>query len=148
MKAAKLRRQQLDRFFTSVKLSSKGPWIKEIREALGMSTGDLARRLGVIQQRISRLEQDEVKGKVTLETMARAANAMNCELVYFLVPNGSLESFVQAQARKAAKKLVKNVDMTMSLENQKTSKAALEKLIDETAQELVMKLDRSIWKAD
>jgi predicted DNA-binding mobile mystery protein A len=148
MESSKLRRQQLDRFFSSVRLSSKGPWLKEIREALGMSTTDLARRMGVIQQRVSRLEQDEKKGKVTLDSLARAADAMNCELVYFFVPKGSLENFVQEQARKAAKKLVKNVDATMSLEDQKTSKSAREKLIEDTAQELVMRSDRSIWKVD
>jgi predicted DNA-binding mobile mystery protein A len=148
MNPSRLRRQQLDRFFSTVKLSSKGPWLKQIREALGMSTGDLARRMGVIQQRVSRLEQDEKRGKVTLESLARAADAMNCELIYMLVPKSSLESFVQEQARKAAKKLVQSVDATMSLEDQKTSKAAREKLIEETAHELVMKSNRSIWKIE
>ena len=85
----KLRREQLDRFFEELKkVNLKRPkqgWLKEVRQALGMSMQDLALRLGTIKQRIQRMEKDELPGKVTMDSMQKAAEAMNCEFVYFIV---------------------------------------------------------------
>ena len=82
----KLRRSQLDRqlnplaVLRNFKRPKKG-WVREIRTALGMSMADLASRLGVIKQRIEGLEKNEVAGTVTLESLRKAAEAMDCEFV-------------------------------------------------------------------
>jgi len=39
-------------------------WIKAIREALGMSSNDLAKKVGIDQSRISRLESAEKDGNI------------------------------------------------------------------------------------
>jgi predicted DNA-binding mobile mystery protein A len=87
-KNSRLRRAQLDRSFIELKTlnlrTPKKGWLKEIRESLGMSMKDLAERLGTIKQRIERIEKDEVASKVTLETMKKTAEAMNCDFVYFI----------------------------------------------------------------
>jgi len=73
-KQKKLAREQLDetmKGFESLKAMSaprKG-WIRAIRDTVGMTGGQLAKRLKVNQQRVARIEQDEVLGKVTLNTM-------------------------------------------------------------------------------
>ncbi|WP_373999479.1 mobile mystery protein A [Bdellovibrio bacteriovorus] len=151
-KTAKLRRHQLDRFFRQSEsvLSAKAPkngWVKEIREALGMTMQDLGERLGVIKQRIERIEKDEVAGKVTLQTLNDAAGALDCELVYFFVPKGQgLQKNLEAQALKAAREIVKSTEHTMSLEAQDTSKQAQQHLLESVAQELLLKEDRRIWR--
>ena len=76
-------------------------WILAIREALGMSVTDFARRLGVSRQRVSQIEAAEVEGSATLVTLRRAAEALGCTLVYALVPNESLEQIVRRRARQA-----------------------------------------------
>src|SRR6185312_67253 len=93
-------------------------WIKAIREALGMTTAQLARRIGVKQPTLVNIEQSEAKGTVQLATLRRVAEAMNCKLVYALVPNEPLESIVRQQARKVVARRLKSVEHTMRLEDQ------------------------------
>ncbi len=81
-------------------------WIRAIRDALGMSSTDLAARIGVSQQTVPDLEQSEIRDTIKLETLRRAADALECDLVYFLLPRTSLNETVKKQAlRKAANHL-------------------------------------------
>jgi predicted DNA-binding mobile mystery protein A len=93
-------------------------WIKAIRESLGMSTYQLAARMGVSQSTMNKMELGEARGAIQLSSLKRAGEAMNCTLVYALVPNDSLEGFLQQQARKVAAEQLKPVEQTMRLENQ------------------------------
>lgn len=149
-KNRRLRRAQLDRFFTQLKTlnlrTPKKGWIKEVRESLGMSMKDLADRLGTIKQRIERIEKDEVASKVSLETMKKTAEAMNCDFIYFVVPKNSLEETLKDQGLKAAQKILKQVGKTMALEAQSTSTLSQKKLIENLAQEMLLNEDRKIWK--
>ena len=107
---------------------------------------DLAERLGTIKQRIERIEKDEVAAKVTLETMRKTAEAMNCDFIYFVVPKNSLEETLKDQALKTAQKILKQVGKTMALEAQSTSNLSQKKMIENLAQEMLSKDDRKIWK--
>lgn len=49
-------------------------WIRAIRDALGMTSQQLATRMGVTQPRITELEQAEAAGRVTLSSLQRAAD--------------------------------------------------------------------------
>ncbi len=150
-KTAKLRRTQLDRLFKehgrafAIKTPKTG-WVKEIREALGMSMTDLAARLGVIKQRIEGLEKNEVAGKVTLESLQKAAEAMNCEFVYFFVPKEGLQKTLENRAKLVASDIMKTTEHTMELEMQGTSKSAQKELAEEIARDLLSKEDRRIWR--
>jgi predicted DNA-binding mobile mystery protein A len=68
-----------------------------------MSSSELASRMGVGQSTISGLEHGEVLGTIKLGTLKRAAAALECDLVYYLAPRGSLEDVAQAQARRKAR---------------------------------------------
>src|SRR5271155_774664 len=74
-------------------------WISAIRTGLGMSSAQLARRLGIKQPSVIALEQSEAKGTIELATLRRVAAALDCTLVYALVPNRPLESIVRDRAR-------------------------------------------------
>jgi predicted DNA-binding mobile mystery protein A len=148
---AKLSRVRLDRFFQdSASLFKSAPksrqWIRLIREALGMSKSDLAARLETIPARVVRIEKDEELGKLTMETLQKAAEALNCEFVYFLVPKVSLQETIEQQAEKLAQTIVSEVDQTMALEEQRTNLAARIDLVKSLAQDLIHKNDRRIWK--
>jgi predicted DNA-binding mobile mystery protein A len=111
-------------------------WIKAVRGALGMSTAQLAARLGVKQPSIIALEQSEAKGTIELATLRRAAEALGCTLVYALVPNKPLESTVRERARVFAQHRRDAVEHTMLLENQKVKgkrrKPRLDDIVRET----------------
>lgn len=110
------RLQQL-RPLASEPLPHRG-WIRAIRDALGMSSSELAARLGVIQQSISDLEGSEVHDTIKLETLRRAADALDCDLVYFLLPRTTLDEAVNVQAQRKAAKLLGSVAHHSRLEDQ------------------------------
>lgn len=126
-------------------LRPKAGWIRAIREALGMTTAQLAERMGIQQSGVTLLERRELDKKVTLETLERAARALNCELVYALVPRESLEKTVDEQAAAAAKRLLARTLHTMRLETQEVGAAETSLHERELATELKNKLDRRLW---
>jgi predicted DNA-binding mobile mystery protein A len=93
-------------------------WIRAIRDALGMSAADLGRRLGVTGPAVSALERSEQDGTARLDTLRRAAAAMDCTLVYALIPNHQLEESVRARAELVARRQLQSVATTMALEDQ------------------------------
>lgn len=146
----KLRRFQLDRTFSVSAYPKEGPpskgWIHEIRNALGMSMQDLAFRLGVIKQRIDRIEKDEVKGKVTLETMQKTAEALGCDFVYYLVPKTSLQNHLEQRAHEVARELVLGTNQSMALEKQTLSGESVKILLEEMKEKLLAE-ERNLWKS-
>src|SRR5205807_9074665 len=62
-------------------------WIKALREALGMSTAQLAKRLGIKQPSLVALEQSEAMGTIDLATVLRVAEALDRTLAYAAVPD-------------------------------------------------------------
>jgi predicted DNA-binding mobile mystery protein A len=111
-------------------------WIKALREALGMSTAQLAKRLGIKQPSLVALEQSEAKGTIELATLRRVAEALDCTLVYALVPNKPLETTVRDRARAFARRRRGPVEHSMLLEDQsvtaKNDEARLDEIVRET----------------
>jgi predicted DNA-binding mobile mystery protein A len=93
-------------------------WLRAIRDALGMTTKQFGKRLGVSQPRIVELEQSEVSGGVTLNTLQRAAEALGCRFVYALVPEKPLVETVRERAELVARQRQAAVEHTMRLEDQ------------------------------
>jgi len=110
-------------------------WIRAIREALGMTAEQLAKRLGVKQPSVVALEQSEAKGTIELATLRRVAEALDCTLVYALVPNKPLEQTVRERARLFARRRFEPIAHSMALEDQKVQRKETEALIDEILRE-------------
>ncbi|HEY1580450.1 MAG TPA: mobile mystery protein A [Terracidiphilus sp.] len=110
-------------------------WIKAIREALGMTADQLARRLGVKQSAVIQLEQSEAKGSIELATLRRAAAALDCEFVYAFVPKKSLEETLRARARTFIRRRRAPVEHSMLLEDQKVEGKPEEARLDELLRE-------------
>ena len=106
-------------------------WIKAIRESLGISTAQMAKKLGIKQPSVVAIEQSEVKGRIELATLRRAAEALDCTLVYALVPNRPLEAMVRDQARAFARLRLGAVERSMVLEDQRVTAKEAEARLDE-----------------
>ena len=118
-------------------------WVKAIRESLNMSTAQLARRMRISQPSVVGIERSETEGRVQLDTLRRAGEALNCRLVYALAPKESLEKTVRTRARRIAAKYFASVEHTMKLENQSVrSAAARKRQIDELADQIDA---RTLW---
>jgi predicted DNA-binding mobile mystery protein A len=83
-----------------------------------MSQTVLAERLGVSGGAVNQLEHAELRGGVTIGKLSEVASALDCTLVYALVPNSTLEQTVTTQARAVAEQLLGHASRTMALEAQ------------------------------
>lgn len=123
-------------------------WIKAIRGALGISTRQLADLMGTSHSSVVALEKREAHGKVTLEMVAKFAQAMGCKFIYGIVPEApseSLDSIVSAKAKALAVELLKRVEHSMSLEKQGSDAADSKAQVERLAFELKTKMDSRIW---
>lgn len=77
-------------------------WTKTLRLALGMSSNALGERLGVTAQGARKLEQAEANGTITLNTLARLAHGLDCEVHYMFVPRTSLVEQVLRRTQEIA----------------------------------------------
>ncbi len=117
---------------SSTFIPPKQSWIKTIRESLGMSAENLGTRLDVSQQAVLALELSEAEGRVRINSLRKAAEALECDFVYAFIPKTGLESSVRKQATSVFEETMKKVSHSMKLEAQDTvlSEADRKELID------------------
>jgi predicted DNA-binding mobile mystery protein A len=120
--------------------------VRAVRDALGMSGPELAARMGVGRSTIVDIEHSEAHRTVKLETLERAADALGCEVVYFLVPRMSLEETVHAQARRKAGRHLDRVAHHSKLEDQELADDVAADQLDRFAADLIDK--RGLWSLD
>lgn len=118
-------------------------WVRAIRDALGMSGAELGSRLGVRQSTVDQLERSEANETIKLESLRRAADALDCDLVYALVPRTSLDATVQAQGRRVAARRISAVAHHMRLEDQVVDERDAGVQLNALAAELIDR--RGLW---
>lgn len=146
-----LKQRQLDAGLTrwrSAELPARPPsgWIKAIREALGMPAAHLAKRLGLVPSTVLRLETSETDDTISLGSLRRAAEALDCELQYALVPRQSIAQTMETQANKVARERMAAVAHTMALEAQATSNETVDTQMKELAESLLKGSRRELWR--
>jgi predicted DNA-binding mobile mystery protein A len=154
LSTAGLRRKQLDRAFQS--LSSlrtlsvpPGGWLRAIRQSLGMSASQLAARVDLDPSTIRAAEGREAAGSITLETLARLAASLDCDVKYVLLPRrGTLEATLRARALAVAELLVGSVQHTMSLEAQAIDAEQRQEQVRELAEELIRTQSPELWSPE
>lgn len=122
---------------------SKG-WIRAVRDALGMSLRQLGDRLGLTPQAVNYLEESEAKGTIQLKTIRRAAEALDCVVIYALVPKTNLTDIVDRRAREIALRALGRVSHSMALEDQQVDRD-LEARIQRYITKAVT--DRDLWNS-
>ena len=143
--------EQLDKRFDELKpLAKKATrpsrgWIRAIREALGMTTGQLAERLGVKQPRAVELERGEADGKITVQSLERAAEALGCRLVYVLVPEKRLADTIGERASLVAERHLAAVEQTMLLEGQAVTNTGQRKESHRRLVEELLRRPARLW---
>lgn len=93
-------------------------WIRALRDALGITSSELGRRMGTVQSVVTRFEQGEIDDSITLRSLRAVGEALNCELVYALVPRKPLDQILYDQARIVAERQLARTSHNMALENQ------------------------------
>lgn len=150
----KKRQLQISQLESKIKLltplldqpSPPSGWIKALRTSFGMTMEQLAKKLGVSKQNISRVEKREQEGALTIAKLREVAAAMDMQLVYGLVPKEkSLDAYIDRKARELAKQIISRTSNTMKLEDQENSEERIQKAIEERVAEIKRELPKSLW---
>lgn len=100
-------------------------WLKLIRQALGQTERQQAKRLDISGPTLHKCEQSESEDRITLGQLRKLANVLDYELVYALVPRRPLTDMVQERARNIAMQQVGGVAHSMGLEDKHPSSELL-----------------------
>lgn len=147
---ANLQLRQIDRRVDALRQLSATPrppggWIRAIRSALGMPITYLAGQLGQTRQATQALEQREVEDRITLSALRRAAGALDCDLVYALVPRRPLAEVLAQHARETAEREIRSVAHSMRLEAQGVAEAETEAQINDRTAEILASWPKGFW---
>ena len=64
----------------------KGGWLRRLRQVEGHYAEDVARHLQISMSEVFHLERMEQSGTITLRNLRRVASALDCEVVYGVIP--------------------------------------------------------------
>lgn len=122
-------------------------WLVTLRKALGMSGAEVAARMDVSRNAVYQAERNERTGAITMKQMQKLAEAMGGRFVYAIVPEGSVDDVIRAQARRKAEARIRRASAHMALEKQSLPSAQTTRRIDELADELAREMPPDFWNA-
>ena len=143
--------RQLDKKLESYDTISKyeppqDGWLKTIRKSLNMSLLQLGSRLSMSPQGLRDLENREINGTLTMNTLEDAGNALGLKLVYGFIPiEDSLEQMIERKSLEMAEKIVKRTSTTMKLEDQENTQLRLKQAVKELAEDIKREIPKSLW---
>ena len=123
----------------------KPGWAAAIRRALGLTTRQMAKRLGVTQSSYADAESSEARETISLKQLRRVADALGCDLVYALVPRRPLAETVEERAAELARERVLGVAHSMALEKQAVSDELTEAQAEGAKAELLAGRRSRLW---
>jgi len=123
-----------------------GGWIRAIREALGMTQRQLAKRVGRKPQTILDLQAREATQTIQLNTLRQIAEAMDCELVYAIVPRMPLDEILEKRARLVAGQALRRTAHSMALEHQGLGAREQERAVKMEVERLLAGSRRKLWE--
>ena len=120
-----------------------GSWIRTFRRFLGMSQKQLAQRLGISSPSLYQLEQNEIEGKISIKNLERIANAMDCDLVYFLAPRDEFKKIRETRAQQVASEFLSDsTDSELLNDNPIEKQEAIHLLVNK------LLTSKNLWNGD
>lgn len=121
-------------------------WINAIRTVLNMTMAQLGAKLNITRQGVNRIENSEIKGTITLNSLNEVGKALDMQFVYGFVPkDGSIDNLINSKAEKLARKIVLRTNQNMKLEDQGISDEKIEESIKDLAYEIKREMRKSLW---
>ena len=110
-----------------------------------LGSAALAKRLQVTDSAVRKFEESEAADAISLHTLRRIAEALDCELHSALVPRQSLEESIRKQATYVAHERIAALTQSMALEDQAVSETATAELLQREAETLAAGVRKRIW---
>jgi transcriptional regulator with XRE-family HTH domain len=121
-------REELDEVVTAFRVTRRNgqrapaSWLRAMRRAIGTRAAEVAKRMKVSERNVRKLEESEKTGRIELRSLRRMAEAMDCELVYAVMPvAGRLGDL---RARHAAERMRERKSLR-TREGRKAAQAAM-----------------------
>ena len=121
-------------------------WVKAIRETLGMSATAFAQRVGMTHAGVHKLEAAEASDAITLASLRKLAQALDCELQYALIPRTSLADQLATRAKQVAQAEMRPIAHSMALEDQAVDDSSRQLQIDFRVRQLLDGSRRDLWR--
>lgn len=90
----------LDDQLGSLPLVESSSWTNKIRKTLRITLAQMAKKMGVSPTSIAHLERSEASDTISLKSLRKYADELDCDLVYYLKPRSTLSNFRQETANK------------------------------------------------
>lgn len=119
--------------------------IRELRDLLGMTQGQLARRASLNPRHVRNLESLTENADPQLSTLMKMAEGLGCELLIRFVPMRPLQKLMEEQAHKRARLLVHLAMGSSAMEEQQPPDFITNIQISELAKKLLQKPSQ-IWE--
>lgn len=121
-----------------------GRRLRDIRETLGMTQKQLAKKLRISQPLLSRIEDNA--GSCTLKTVVRLARALECDFLGVLISKETLEAKIRKQAEMKARSIIKRTFASMAMEKQAPENKAYEYQLKKLTEELAASPGPELWE--
>jgi predicted DNA-binding mobile mystery protein A len=122
-----------------------GGWIRAVRDALGMTNLQLSKRVGRKPQTTLALQSREAAGTIQLNSLHELAEALECDLVYALVPRKPLDEILEERARLIARDTLRRTTHSMELERQGLGEREREHALEREVERLLTGSRRKLW---
>ncbi len=124
-----------------------GRQVQLIRDALGMTQVQLAKRCGIRRDVLARIESDH-SIDLRLSTVRKLAKGLGCGLIARFLPEEEIEKVLDRQSLEAARKLVGLSRSTAGLEKQMPEDRYIEQEVKAMQYRIREKRSSSIWEND
>jgi predicted DNA-binding mobile mystery protein A len=94
------------------------------------------------------MEVAEQTGSLTIKNLARAAHALDCELVYALVPRHPLQETVAERVKQKASRSIAAISHSMMLEDQAVADEITAVQLEQLIQKMTMSARSDIWEGE
>lgn len=142
-----LKREQLFRALKAgvpMPISKLGQYLQDIREALGMTQKQLAKKLGTSQAQLSRMEENP--SVTSLKSLVNLVAALGCNFSGLVTSEKDLVEMMRQQAEKKAKQILKRTFANMAMEKQAPEKNAYEYQLKKLTEELAANPCSKLWE--
>lgn len=120
-----------------------GRKIADVRQALGMSQRQLAKKIGISQQALNKLEN---RGSLSsIETIQKTLMPLGMDLSFSFISKENLLHKVDKRAIEKAVKMVARTEAGMAMELQQPHKAGQRERIKKLAEKFSSMPNRSLW---
>jgi len=128
----------------AVPVEKLGQRFRDIRETLGMTQKQLAKRIKISQPLLSRIE--ESAANCTLKTIIKVAQALECDFLGVVSSRNSLEAMIRRQAELKAKNILKRTFSNMAMEEQQPGKKEYDYQLNKLIAELMANPGPELWE--